>query len=231
MRDPYTYPNSLVLINKRGFLNRLELEEFENRMTTLALIDLLSSKKKINSLLDIYQLHYSLFTEVYSWAGEIRTIGIQKEEPILDGLSVIYSNPKNIVSSINTLQSEWAELNWNNLDLKTLKNRLIRFIPALWKIHPFREGNTRSVSIFMILCIRQNGYEVNPDFLQQHAKFFRNALVMASIGEYSEESHLRLFLDELLSSKKTPIFNQLKTINHYDTDQYEYEYHKIVDQE
>jgi cell filamentation protein len=230
MKDPYLYPNSSILINKAGIKQKEALEEFENRITTLGIIDLLQSQPRVQSLYDVFSIHKTLFEGIYPWAGEIRTVGLRKEEPILNGMSVLYSSPKDIKHQLKKLQQDWSRLTWNLIDSIELRNRLLRFVPSLWRIHPFREGNTRTISIFMILIIEQNNHKVNRDFVNQNAKFFRNSLVMASIDEYSEYIHLERFLNQLLNIETSLISNHLRTINDYDIEDYEYASHNELEE-
>ena len=51
---------------------------------------------EVKSLSDIFDIHKNLFENVYDWAGKARTINIYKEEPLLNGLSVNYSDYKRI---------------------------------------------------------------------------------------------------------------------------------------
>lgn len=72
------------------------MDEYENATTTLAITKLQKEKFEVNSLKDIIIVHKILFENVYEWAGKIRTINIYKEEPVLNGLSVEYSNYQDI---------------------------------------------------------------------------------------------------------------------------------------
>lgn len=55
---------------------------------------------------------------------------------------------------------------------------------------PFREGNTRTVSLYMKLFADSVGLDFDDKLLSDHTGYLRNALVMASIGEYAEPQHL-----------------------------------------
>ena len=45
-------------------------------------------------------------------------------------------------------------------------------------------------------------------FIDKHAKYFRNALVLGSIGEYSEYQHLEEILKDSISFKVTDENNE-----------------------
>lgn len=65
MNDPYTYPESDVLINKANLKTKEKLDEFENRMTNLAPIAIFKSNMVIKNVVDIYKIHKQLFEHVY----------------------------------------------------------------------------------------------------------------------------------------------------------------------
>ena len=80
--------------------------------------------------------------------------------------------------------------------------------------------------------MKEKGLKLNPDFLSSNAKFFRNALVLASIGQYSEYQHLEKILNDSILPEKdlkgTPS-NKYSTINGYDLKNYKYNYHSAKD--
>lgn len=73
--------------------------------------------------------------------------------------------------------------------------------------------------------MKQINLKVNVLFISNHAKFFRNALVMASIDEYSEFEHLKNILLDSVSMKETNE-NKYKTIREYEVEKYQYRNHK-----
>ena len=54
------------------------------------------------------------------------------------------------------------------------------FISGVWQIHPFREGNTRTVALFAIKYLSSMGYHVSNDLFADKSWYFRNALVRAN---------------------------------------------------
>lgn len=223
MDDIYVYDGTNVLINKRNIRSNEELDQFENAMTSLAIINI-NRNFKFRDLNDIYEIHRALFENVYDWAGDTRKINIYKEEPVLAGLSVQYEDYKKIKISVTNLNKKFLNTKWEELSKSEIIDNIVRFFSALWQIHPFREGNTRSVSTLMFLFIRKMNLKLNHDFIKEHAKYFRNALVLASIGEYSEYEHITDFLKDAISFKIIDS-EKYKTIKNYELDKYQYNYH------
>lgn len=226
MKDPYVYDGTDVLINLGNFTNQDKLDEFESAMFKLAFISI-NENYHIKSTEDIFNLHKTVFSNVYKWAGQPRKINIYKSEQILNGLSVEYSDYKNIKKEIKKLDSEFKQIKLNK-DINITITKIATLISKLWKIHAFREGNTRIVGLFLFFWMKDLGIDLNSNFLGEHAKYFRNALVLSCIGEYSEQKYLINILNDSINTKAIiNNNNKYKSINGYNLDNYKYNYHHI----
>lgn len=228
MKDPYVYEDTNVLINLANIKDQKELDNYETTLSRIAIVDILNKPIEINNINDIFLIHKRLFNEVYSWAGKPRTINIYKEEAVLSGLSVIYSDYKTINNDLNRIQKSIKSINLTKLSKKELIHQIAVIIASIWRVHAFREGNTRTICLYLYFLMKKYDLKLNIDFIGKHSKFFRNALVLASIGEYSEYKHLEMILSDAISLKKI-IDNEKKyqTIREYNLEKYEYNYHHL----
>ena len=230
MKDPYVYDNTNVLINLANIKEQKELDDYETTLSRIGIIDILNNPIDIKSVNDIFLIHERLFKEVYSWAGKVRTINIYKEEPVLSGLSVEYSDCKSINKDLNRIQKDIDSFDWENESKKEVLSKIARIISRIWQVHAFREGNTRTICLFLYLLMKKYNLKLNIDFIGKHSKFFRNALVLASIGEYSEYEHLEMILSDAISLKKIVDGDKkYQTIKEYNLEKYEYNYHHITE--
>lgn len=76
--------------------------------------------------------------------------------------------------------------------------------------HPFCEGNTRTVAVFLMLHLNSMGFDVINDAFVCRASFFRDALVRATyqnrpIGVVPELGHLMQFLSKLVDDPETSL--------------------------
>ena len=111
---------------------------------------------------------------------------------------------------------------------KELIHKITKIISSIWKVHVFREGNTRTICLFLYFLMKKYNLKLNVNFIGEHSKYFRNALVLASIGEYSEYEHLEMILSDATSLKKIVDGNKrYQTINEYNLEKYEYNYHHL----
>lgn len=230
MKDPYVYENTDVLINLANITSNEKLEKFENDISTISIYKLINDKTKINGLSDVFIIHKSIFQSVYSWAGQPRTINLYKEEMVLDGLSVQYSDYSLITKSVEKLDNQFKQIQWESLTKRQIIQNFAHYFSKLWQIHPFREGNTRAVSTLMALFARQINLKLDVEFISENAKYFRNALVINSIGQYSEPEYLENFLsDTLLLKMRNGKEEKYQTIKGYELSKYQYKNHNYKD--
>ena len=228
MKDPYVYEGTNVLINLANIEEQDKLYNFETTLSRIAIIELLKNPIDITSTKDIFEIHKRLFKEVYSWAGKPRTINIYKTEPVLGGLSVNYSVHNQIMKDLDKIQNDIDSFDWVNSSKKEIISKIVRVISSVWQVHAFREGNTRTICLYLYFFMKKYNLKLNVDFIGEHSKFFRNALVLASIGEYSEYEHLEMILSDAISLKKvTNGESKYQTIKDYNLEKYEYNYHHL----
>lgn len=230
MKDPYVYEGTNILVNLADLKTQKQLDDYETTMAKLAIVDLLNNPINLKNTNDIFVIHKKLFQEVYAWAGEPRKINIYKTEAVLDGLSVTYSDYNSIKKDLASIQKEIDSYDWKNNSKIEIISKITIVIAKIWQVHAFREGNTRTICLFLYFFMKKLGLKVNIDFIGKHSKYFRNALVLASIGEYSEYEHLEAILKDSIYTKKiTDDETKYQTIKGYELDKYEYNYHHAKD--
>ncbi len=118
MPDIYLYEGTDVLKNLLDIRDRKLLDEAEADYVTYRLKEI-----TINPLPGCYdynhllQMHKYIFQDVYELAGQQRKLNIYKEEPILGGLSVDYSDMFDIPKDSERILSEMRNKPWNIMDI------------------------------------------------------------------------------------------------------------------
>lgn len=226
MRDPYLYSDIDVLINKEGIKDQEKLESFEKDIVSFNIGKLKRNGLTITSVFDIQKIHKTLFEDIFDWAGEFRTITIYKREPILNGSSVDYTPADYIKKEMDDLEFKFQDINWDKLNNDEKIEKVSSTIQELWQIHCFREGNTRSVAMFLYFLIKTVGLHINVEFLGKNAQYFRNALVLASIYSASKPEYLKGIITDA-TTVKNQTSGKYETINGYEVKKYTYQNHTI----
>ena len=147
--DPYCYPGTDILRNLAELRDRAELEVFEADATVANLIDL--RRNPIKGPFDVKRLketHRRIFGNVYPWAGEFRQ-GIGMMTKNRSGFVVAYGPSENVPAA---LAAAFAKLEvehaLHGLESAQFARRLAYFYSELDAVHPFREGNSRTLRAF-----------------------------------------------------------------------------------
>lgn len=209
MLDPYVYPGTNILRNVLGIQIQQRLDDAEADYVSLRLRELaqnpLGGDYDVNHLT---KMHKYIFQDIYEWAGKIRTINIEKEEPTLGGLSIEYSDKSKIETDLSNALKRMASRSWASLSLDDRVECFSEDLAAVWKVHGFREGNTRLAVTFCCQFIEAQGIPIDRTIFEKHSTYVRTALVAYSavfhdLGDLSKKEYLERIIRDSLEHAKT----------------------------
>ena len=96
--------------------------------------------------------------------------------------------------------------------VEVIKN-ITDFTSSIWQVHPFREGNTRTIAVFIEKYLINLGYNVNNTLFKDKSVYFRNALVRSNyfnnyLNIKEEKSYLIKFYENLLLGKNNNLHSE-----------------------
>lgn len=183
MKDPYLDENG-VLKNKFGIKNEEELRSKEIRIVTYKLFKIREENfGKSNNVECLKNINKYLFGDLYEWAGETRKVDMVKFEKYLGGASVDYSSPKFIESDIKRAFYKLENIEWNKISDEEKVKKLSSGITELWQAHAFREGNTRTIGVFLDVFTKEKNIPMDYEVIKENPDYFRNSLVLATVDE------------------------------------------------
>ena len=160
MKDPYVLEDG-TLRNKLGITDYQELKAAER---DIGYVKLLNAESVIKSKCDITLLkniHKHIFEDIFEWAGEFRTVPVYKEELVIPGISLEYASPKDINKQLTQYLDEMNSANWQNMKIDDLTKQFVSYLAKIWRIHPFRDGNTRTTLTFANIFAKEHGFEMD----------------------------------------------------------------------
>jgi cell filamentation protein len=125
-------------------------------------------------------MHQHIFQDIFEWAGKIRTINIEKPESVLGGLSVEYSDILEIEIHLDSALRHLREIDWQALDISGKAGSFSLCMANIWKVHPFREGNTRTVVTFCCDFADSRKFPLDRELFKENSVYVRTALVASS---------------------------------------------------
>ncbi|HFC9253270.1 MULTISPECIES: Fic/DOC family protein [Enterococcus] len=188
MFDPYVIPGTDVLKNHLGITDKELLDKAEADITYLKLLDIDAwfENRPLNYE-TLLAIHGYIFGDLYPWAGQLRTIDIFKEEEVLGGVYLRYGDTSSLTDQIVAVLDKLNQVSWSEISLEETIPLFSDLIAKLWLIHPFREGNTRTIIRFAGLFANAKGFPLNSKFLRDHANYVRKSLVLYCVEEAPEK--------------------------------------------
>lgn len=186
--DPYVYPGTAALRNNLEIRDPQELSQAEADIVGLALRTLTDEPLPGGYDLEHWQaFHHRIFGGLYPWAGELRTVQIAKP-------NAFYARPEHIAGYAQGIFAELArEDHLKGLDRLAFLERLTHYHAEMYAVHPFREGNTRSLRAFLSQLARQAGHQIGWERLEHERSFAAN---VASLNGQNEK--LKALLEQIV---------------------------------
>lgn len=200
--DPYIDRKTGVLKNKKGIQDGKILKEMEADFTALRLKQLACRPLAGDfGFRHLCRMHEVLFQDLYEWAGIPRIIDIEKAEEALGGLSAEYTSCDGIQGEIADILSKMDHIQWDKLSVGQKTIAFSDGMAALWKVHPFREGNTRTVVTFCCDFAKSKGFGLNRELLKDNSVYLRRSLVAANaafsdLEDLSRPEYLRKIIGD-----------------------------------
>ena len=152
--------------------------------------DVLFNKRLDFSTDGYLNLHRQIFDGVYDHAGQLRATDIVKSEWVLEKDTVFYLHWEELRMALDSNFQFERNLHYDELNKEDLLEWIAFFTAGIWHIHPFNEGNTRSIAVFSILLLRPLGYDIHTDVFADHSWYFRNAMVRANYMNELKHIHV-----------------------------------------
>ena len=153
--DHYVDPETGVLKNRLGITDEATLEESEAAYVAIKSFQLSQTPLKANfDIAHLQAIHRHLFSDVYEWAGELRTIDISKGGNLFAHHNHIQSAAAQVFKGLAD------ERQLQGLDPAAFSERATHYLGEINALHPFREGNGRAQREFISHLGQNTGYYI-----------------------------------------------------------------------
>ena len=171
---------------------------------------LLSNSEFELSIKYLVSIHEYLFKDILFNAGHFRHYNLEREEEILNLDTVDYPDFHTIPTYLRFAFRDEDRVDYSKMNMDMVITHIARFVSELWLIHPFGDGNTRTIGLFTEKYLKSMGYNVNHDVFRENARYFRDALVRANYdkdGIIPSYDALINFYNKVLVDSSIPINN------------------------
>jgi cell filamentation protein len=179
--DKYTYPGSGgVLINKLGLTDGQRLDSAMNAFASLAWVDLRIWRTERFDLPYLKRIHSEMFAPLFLWAGSERDVDTGAGDT-----GIVYARPAYIKDGLEDMfqKLERDDYLLGMSSASDFAEKLAGHWGYLTQIHPFRDGNTRSQSLFVSSLATSAGYPL--DWRRIDVNVLRSVRLRAVMGDES----------------------------------------------
>ena len=166
--------------------NRKSVETEEADKVSVRITELLGDNSFNFNPTELLNIHKKLFDGVFEHAGEIRNYNFTKKEWVLDDDTVTYASYETIMRALEYDFEQEKNFSYKDLTLSESIKHLCRFTSNIWQVHPFCEGNTRTIAVFIIKYLKTFGFNINNSAFRDNSWYFRNALVRANYKNFEK---------------------------------------------
>lgn len=153
--DPYTDPETGVLYNKLGLRSAEELQAAERDITWRRAREAADNPPAATYDLDhLRAIHRRLFSDLYDWAGELRSVDLAKTD--------LFCRPQFISDQARQLFGRLAADRYlRGLPRDRFVDAAAHYLGEINALHPFREGNGRAQRAFIAQLAADAGHPVD----------------------------------------------------------------------
>ncbi|TFE00501.1 Fic/DOC family protein [Jeotgalibacillus salarius] len=183
----------LLKYNLLGVKDEDSLMEAEALTFSLRAAEFVRKQYKVSSfdIQSFKDLHRHFFQDIYPFAGQFRTVQLMKGNTRFCQAQFIDSYAREIFQALS------AEQQWQTLD--EAAKRLAYFKSELNMLHPFREGNGRTIRSFLHEFARSRGIEWQYDQLD------RTDYINAMIRAVTDPTDLKKLFRQTISFTEKPV--------------------------
>ena len=198
------YPGTTVLVNKLHIHDEAALQEAEALATYVNASKL--EQCPLEGVFDFAHykaIHQFLFSDLYDWAGQIRTVNLSKKGTDFCPVEMIESQAKLIFDRLK-------EQNYfKGLSHDAFVEEITDFYCATNYLHPFREGNGRSTRIWLDQILKK---EIG--MVVDWSKVDKEDYILAMERSPIRDIEIKHILKNALTDKTTDREVYMKGIDH-----------------
>ena len=187
--DEYLIPGTDILKNKLNIEDKEELKELEKILTRRTLAELYLEPVEGNFDNDhLREIHRRIFKDIYPFAGDYRICTMQKTS--------MFCNPEDIPKILQEILIQMnQEFSSDIFSISDFAFKLGKYYYDLIYVHPFREGNGRSIRTFIREFVLEKSKNMSCGPLDlDYTKIDGNNLLLGTVQRYLYPSLIEMEL-------------------------------------
>lgn len=149
-------------------------------------------------------IHSFLYKDIFDFSGNFREYNISQKESLSNHYPINFIDYKDIDKSLIYVFDKELSYDYSTSSQNDMIRNFANFFSSIWEIHPFVEGNTCTISIFMIKYLVHLGFNLNLSAFSDNSSVFKNGLIRSVYNNFPMDIYANFdllisFLESLLN--------------------------------
>lgn len=182
---------------------------------------LLENKSFVLNPIVFKNIHKFIYRDIFEFCGNFREYNINQKESLSNHYPINFIDSKDISKSLIYIFDKELSYDYSYSNQDDMIKNFAQFFSDLWEIHPFLEGNTCSITVFMIKYLTYLGFNLNFSVFEDNGALCKNGLIKSIYNNFPMDIYANFdllisFFNILLNfstlnpSKNTTDANHLK---------------------
>lgn len=158
---------------------------------------LLENKSFVLNPIVFKNIHNFLYKDIFEFSGSFRKYNINQKESLSNHYPINFIDFKDIDKSIIYIFDKELSYDYSSSNQNNMVKNFAQFFSNIWEIHPFLEGNTCSISVFMVKYLIYLGFNLNFSVFEDNGSFCKNGLIKSIYNNFPMDIYANL--DVLIS--------------------------------
>lgn len=145
---------------------------------------LLENKSFVLNPVVFKNIHNFLYKDIFEFSGNFRKYNINQKESLSNHYPINFIHFKDIDKSIIYIFDKELSYDYSSSNQDDMIRNFAHFFSNIWEIHPFLEGNTCAITIFIIKYLIYLGFSLNFSVFEDNGSLCKNALIKSIYNNF-----------------------------------------------
>lgn len=145
---------------------------------------LLENKSFVLNPIVFKNIHKFIYRDIFEFCGNFREYNINQKESLSNHYPINFIDSKDISKSLIYIFDKELSYDYSSSNQDDMIKNFAQFFSNIWGIHPFLEGNTCSITVFIVKYLTNLGFNLNFSVFEDNGALCKNGLIKSIYNNF-----------------------------------------------
>ena len=145
---------------------------------------LLENKSFVLNPIVFKNIHKFIYRDIFEFCGNFREYNINQKESLSNHYPINFIDSKDISKSLIYIFDKELSYDYSYSNQDDMIKNFAQFFSNIWEVHPFLEGNTCSITVFIIKYLTNLGFNLNFSVFEDNGSLCKNGLIKSIYNNF-----------------------------------------------